>query len=789
MRVPRLLAATAITAVAASALVTTPAAFAAPVPAPDLNYTFDTLSGTLAAGAAIPDTGVRTPRADGVVRNGGVTVVPGVTGAADDKAIHLTGGRNDADAVASYIELPDDIVSSTDTAVTVSVWTKWGGADNGNCQLVFGLGRSTTKNLLSSTSCNGTYGAVSDAPNGERRVGDGGAALPVNHWANVTLVFQPGQKVSYYVNGQLDGGNAEATGIGHTIDAALGQNGVGGYLGRSFWDDPYYAGALDDVRIWTTALSADEIRTAGADQYAALLASESVSLGDTSHVDRDLTLPMTADGGSTVTWATSDASVVAADGTVTRPSASDGDATVQLTPTFALGGRTRTGAPIDVTVVALSGTAQEEAVQGREPLHGVGQHLDPLARREAHERRVVPAVCGRGEGGERDADDTRARRQLATERVGVGGAERSGIHDREIRPARGADVESGGTEARAEQLGLGLHLGGDRGEERVGEPEARGDRRLEGRAADVGEELLHGEDRRDQFGRAGHPAGLPPGEREGLPGGRDRHRALGGAREGRDRHVRAVEDEVLVHLVGDDDRVVPVREPHDLVEHLTREHRTGRVVRIVDEDHARPVGDRGCQDLEVGLEVGPPQGHRNQPRTRERHARGIGVVVRLEHHDLVVGAVDQGEERRGEGLRSADGHEHLARGIELDPVEPPLVLGDRLEQIGETATRGVLVDAVGDGAAGGLQDGLGAVLVGEALPEVERARGGGERGHLGEDRGNRRAVGGDESRAEGGAAPGAGEVVHEGCLREDGARRAGPKPSHRSGAGARRGRR
>jgi uncharacterized protein YjdB len=363
MRVPRLLAATAITAVAASALVTTPAALAAPVPEPDLHYTFDTLSGTLAAGAAIPDTGVRTPRADGVVRNGGVTVVPGVTGTAGDEAIHLTGGRNDADAVASYIELPNDIVSATDTAVTVSVWTKWEGAGDGNCQLVFGLGRSTTKNLLSSTSCNGTYGAVSDAPNGERRVGDGGAALPVGHWANVTLVFQPGQKVSYYVNGQLDGGNAEATGIGHTIDAALGQDGVGGYLGRSFWDDPFYAGALDDVRIWTSALSSDEIRAVGADQYAALLASDSVSLGDTSHVDRDLNLPTTSDGGSTVTWASSDASVVAADGAVTRPSASGGDATVQLTPTFTLGGQTRTGAPIDVTVVALSGTEQEEAVR------------------------------------------------------------------------------------------------------------------------------------------------------------------------------------------------------------------------------------------------------------------------------------------------------------------------------------------------------------------------------------------------------------------------------------------
>jgi len=362
MRPSRLLTATAVAAVAASALVTTPAAVAAAVPDPGLHYTFDTLSGTLGAGAAIPDTGVRATRTDGTVGNGGITVVPGVTGATSDKAIHLSGGRNDADAVASYVTLPDNVVAATDTAVTVSMWTKWEGADNGACQLAFGLGRSTTKNLIASTSCNGTYGAVSDG-NGERRVGNGGAALPVNEWANVTLVFQPGQRVSYYVNGQLDGADADQTGITQTIDAALGQNGVGGYLGRSYWDDPFYVGAIDDVRIWNTALTAEEIRSAGADGYRAVLASDSVSLGDTSGVDRDIALPATTAAGSTITWATSDAGVIAADGTITRPSASAGDATAQLTPTFTLGGQTRVAQPISVTVRALSANEQDEAVR------------------------------------------------------------------------------------------------------------------------------------------------------------------------------------------------------------------------------------------------------------------------------------------------------------------------------------------------------------------------------------------------------------------------------------------
>jgi uncharacterized protein YjdB len=363
MRAHRLFAATTVAAVAASAFITLPAAVAATPPDASLHYTFDTLEGTLGAGAAIPDSGARTARTDGLVANGGATIVAGVTGSPTDRAIRLSGGRNDADAIAPYLTLPNDIVSANDTAVTVSMWTKWDGAANGNCQLAFGLGRSTTKNLLASTSCNGTYGGVSDAPRGEQRAGNGGDALPVGVWTNIALVFEPGQKISYYVNGQLDGANGEITGIGHTIDAALGQGSVGGYIGRSFWDDPFYGGAVDDVRIWNSALSADEIRAAGATQYQALLAADSVTLGDTSAVAADLALPTRSPAGSAIAWASSDTSVVSTSGEVTRPSASEGDATITLTPSFTLGGQSRTGSPISVTVRALAGSEQEEAVR------------------------------------------------------------------------------------------------------------------------------------------------------------------------------------------------------------------------------------------------------------------------------------------------------------------------------------------------------------------------------------------------------------------------------------------
>ncbi len=78
--------------------------------------------------------------------------------------------------------------------------------------------------------------------------------------------------------------------------------------------------------------------------------------------------------------------------------------------------------------------------------------------------------------------------------------------------------------------------------------------------------------------------------------------------------MRTVEHEVLVHLVGDDDRVVPVGEAHHLVEHLTGEHCARRIVRVIDEDYARAVGDGLRQPLEVGLEVGPTQRNRHELR-------------------------------------------------------------------------------------------------------------------------------------------------------------------------------
>ncbi|WP_234988002.1 LamG-like jellyroll fold domain-containing protein [Demequina sp. NBRC 110056] len=78
---------------------------------------------------------------------------------------------------------------------------------------------------------------------------------------------------------------------------------------------------------------------------------DELDLGDTSSVTANLALPTTGTSGTTIAWESSDPSVLATDGSVTRPIAGEADATVTLTATVANGKRSEQVA-FEVTVVA-----------------------------------------------------------------------------------------------------------------------------------------------------------------------------------------------------------------------------------------------------------------------------------------------------------------------------------------------------------------------------------------------------------------------------------------------------
>jgi hypothetical protein len=201
----------------------------------------------------------------------------------------------------------------------------------------------------------------------------------------------------------------------------------------------------------------------------------------------------------------------------------------------------------------------------------------------------------------------------------------------------------------------------------------------------------------------------------------------------------AGEDEMLVDLVGDDDRVELVCQLTDQGELVEGEHLPGRVVRRVDQHELGAGGERRAQfvAVEAVLTVGTDAGSQHDrpgDRIGERDACLVAVVHRLEHDDLVAG-VEHAEQRPRQRFGGAGGHQHLGIGVDVETVEAALMLGDRLPQGWNPWTRWVLVDARTDRLDRSIEHLARAVGVGEPLPEVDRAGLHSQCRHLGEDRG------------------------------------------------------
>ena len=98
-------------------------------------------------------------------------------------------------------------------------------------------------------------------------------------------------------------------------------------------------------------------------------------------------------------------------------------------------------------------------------------------------------------------------------------------------------------------------------------------------------------------------------------------------------------------------------------------------MRRVQQDQSRPIGDRSAQRVYVQREVGRSQRDRLAHRAGHRDACRVGVVERLEGDDLVTD-FEQRQQRRGNAFSGAGDDEHFAIGIELDPVEAALMVGN-----------------------------------------------------------------------------------------------------------------
>ncbi len=163
--------------------------------------------------------------------------------------------------------------------------------------------------------------------------GSAGLQIPLNQWTHVAFSVQQGQ-LSLYINGVQKFTGSNFRDLFSQAQAVFA-------LGVNYWDIPFN-GAIDELAVYETALSAAEIKALDVDrlQDAQLLqiAVNNLNLGDITAVRADLALPRSAAFASVVQWQSSDLSTIDLQGKVTRPGLTEPDRQVTLTATVNLNG-------------------------------------------------------------------------------------------------------------------------------------------------------------------------------------------------------------------------------------------------------------------------------------------------------------------------------------------------------------------------------------------------------------------------------------------------------------------
>ncbi|WIM95864.1 Ig-like domain repeat protein [Actinoplanes oblitus] len=286
-------------------------------------YKLDEKSGTVATDSS------------GNGRNGSVSGTPSWGG---DDGLAFNGSN-------TYVKLPDDIMSGLDSiSVSFDVYLD---ADQPTPYFLYGFGNTDNatgygNGYLFATG-NSLRAAISTANWTKEQSTQPAAAesLARGTWKHLAYT-QTG------TTGRLfEDGVPIATNTSVTIkpgDIGGGRT-TANYLGKSDYSgDRLLKGKIKDFRVYDRALGDTEVRTLAGPVVADELAADraALTLGDTSALAADLSLPATAPHGSALSWSTSDPAVVTAGGVVTRPAAGQPAATATLTATLTRGASTAT---------------------------------------------------------------------------------------------------------------------------------------------------------------------------------------------------------------------------------------------------------------------------------------------------------------------------------------------------------------------------------------------------------------------------------------------------------------
>ncbi len=174
--------------------------------------------------------------------DGTLTGTPAYSAGKIGQAVELNG-------TDSYVTLPRTHNLSTADEITIATWVNWNG--NSQWQRLFDWGNNSNQYMFL-TPKTGTNTMRFAIKNGTEQFVET-SQLPAGQWVHVAVTLGSGT-AKLYVNGELKAQNNKLT--IKPSDFKPGNN----YIGKSQFPDPLFSGKIDEFRVYTSVLSADEIK-------------------------------------------------------------------------------------------------------------------------------------------------------------------------------------------------------------------------------------------------------------------------------------------------------------------------------------------------------------------------------------------------------------------------------------------------------------------------------------------------------------------------------------------------
>ena len=174
-------------------------------------------------------------------------VVGGAAFNADGSGINL----NNSAGQTKYISLPRNILENVpgDFTITTKVFFRSGGT----WSRIFDFGPGSTSNIMFLTADTQLF-KMDNAANDLIAPAINNNANNTNVWRAISIT-RKGNTTTMYINGEKVESITQSSNANRTPPAGQGQF----YIGRANWDDPYPDMMLSDFRIYSRALTADEL--------------------------------------------------------------------------------------------------------------------------------------------------------------------------------------------------------------------------------------------------------------------------------------------------------------------------------------------------------------------------------------------------------------------------------------------------------------------------------------------------------------------------------------------------